>query len=402
MDEYYFICPQDVLMPRGNRSFGDAGEHGEASALPWPSVLAGALRSALLGQDAQALADFSAGRRPAAEVGEALGTADAPGAFRLTWASLAQADDRSAEPLVPLPADLVAFGEGERVSLTRLQPAALPSGVHAGVELPLVAALRTDRAEKPATGRLLDAAGLHTYLAGELPQPSKSARETYEKELRLGIALNPAARTAEEGALYTTEAIRFARRGEPWPHRSDKGQSAAASRRLAQSDAGYLVGVRGAPGLLPERGLLRLGGDARAAQYRRVSVELPTPPLERIAEDRRFRIVLRTPGIFGGGWLPDGVKRAREECLLRHEHFRARLVCAALPRHEVVSGWDLARMRPKAAQRAVAAGAVYWFDAFEGDAGKLAAWVDGGLWGDDVDAARRAEGFNLAWLAAWR
>jgi CRISPR-associated protein Cmr3 len=402
MDEYYFISPQDVLMPRGNRSFGDAGEHGEASALPWPSVLAGALRSALLGQDAQRLADFSAGRRLSGAAGEALGTADEPGAFRLTWASLARADDRSAEPLLPLPADLVANGEGDRGKLTCLQSAPLPSGVRAGVELPLVAALRTDKADKPAQGRLLDAAGLRAYLAGELPQSTMSAGAFYEKELRLGIALNPAARTAAEGALYTTEAVRFARHDEPWRRPEAEGRARAPERAASPCDAGYLVGVRGAPGLLPERGTLRLGGDARAAHYRRVPVDLPQPPLAQIAGNKRFRLVLRSPGIFAAGWLPDGVRRFGGDYVLEREGFKATLVCAALPRYEVVSGWDLARMRPKPAQRAVPAGAVYWFDRFEGDPGKLAAWVDGGLWGDDFDAARRAEGFNLAWLAAWR
>jgi len=402
MDEYYFIAPQDVLMPRGNRSFGDAGEHGEASALPWPSVLAGALRSALLGQDAQALADFGAGRRPTGAAGEALGTADEPGAFRLTWASLARADDRSAEPLLPLPADLVATAKGKQSMLAWLQPAPLPPGVRAGVELPLVAALRTDKAEKPAPGRLLGAAGLRAYLAGELPQKTTSVNALCEKELRLGIALNPAARTAEEGALYTTEAIRFAHRGESSHDDEVEEESKIPGRTASRHDAGYLVGIQGAPGLLPERGMLRLGGDARAAHFRRIRVELPPPPLARITGDKRFRLVLRSPGIFAAGWMPNGVRRAGDAYVLQHEHFRAVLVCAALPRYEVVSGWDLARMRPKPAQRAVPAGAVYWFDEFEGDAGKLAQWAGTGVWGDDYEAARRAEGFNLAWLGAWR
>lgn len=402
MDEYYFISPQDVLMPRGNRSFGDAGEHGEASAMPWPSVLAGALRSALLGQDAQRLADFSAGRRPTGAAGEALGTVDEPGTFCLTWASLARADDRGTEPLVPLPADLVAFGKGEKCALAWLQPAPLPLGVRAGIDLPLVAALRTDKAEKPAPGRLLDAAGLRAYLAGELPQETKSVNALCEKELRLGIALNPAARTAEEGALYTTEAIRFAHRGEPWHDDGVEQESKVPGRTASRHDAGYLVGIQGAPGLLPERGTLRLGGDARAAHYRRIRPNLPSPPVTRIAADKRFRLVLRTPGVFSAGWIPNGVRRVGNELVLEQPQFKARLVCAALPRYEVVSGWDLARMRPKPAQRAVPAGAVYWFDGFEGDADKLAEWVDAGLWGDDCDAARRAEGFNLAWLGVWR
>ena len=38
------------------------------------------------------------------------------------------------------------------------------------------------------------------------------------------------------------------------------------------------------------------------------------------------------------------------------------------------------RWAPKTAQRVAPAGSVYWFDQFDGDAGKLAAWVAGGLW----------------------
>ena len=48
------------------------------------------------------------------------------------------------------------------------------------------------------------------------------------------------------------------------------------------------------------------------------------------------------------------------------------------------------------------AGSVYWFDQLEGEAGKLAACVAGGLWGDNHDKQRRAEGFNRAWLAHWK
>ena len=53
---YYFIEPVGVLMLRGNRSFGADGEHGEALLPPWPSLFAGAFRSALLAGDARHLA----------------------------------------------------------------------------------------------------------------------------------------------------------------------------------------------------------------------------------------------------------------------------------------------------------------------------------------------------------
>jgi CRISPR-associated protein Cmr3 len=43
-----FIEPLDVLFLRGNKLFGDPGSFGESLVPPWPSVAAGAIRSALL------------------------------------------------------------------------------------------------------------------------------------------------------------------------------------------------------------------------------------------------------------------------------------------------------------------------------------------------------------------
>ena len=41
-------------------------------------------------------------------------------------------------------------------------------------------------------------------------------------------------------------------------------------------------------------------------------------------------------------------------------------------------------------------------DGFEGEIGKLAAWVANGLQAENVpNTPRRAEGFNIAWLGAW-
>jgi CRISPR-associated protein Cmr3 len=403
MDEYYFISPEDVLMPRGNRAFGSAGEHGEANAMPWPSVFSGALRSALLGQSSEALNDFALGRRPQGAQGAALGTPDEPGDFRLIWASFARTDGRTVDPLVPLPADLVAFDSDDgKDTLLALDPTAPPAGVCSSGELPMRAILRSRKAGKPAPARLINGEGLRSYLAGTTPKTTLQARELFARELRLGIALDAGARSASEGALYTTEAVRFARRGEPWPDPRQRLESVGSKNGPSTADTGYLVGVRGGLGLLPERGMLRLGGDARPARYQRVTVELPQVPPAHIAADNRFRLVLQTPALFRAGWIPNGVRRAGADYRLEREGFRARLACAALPRFEVVSGWDIARMRPKAAQRAVAAGAVYWFDRVEGDARKLVDWVQGGIWGDNADAARRAEGFNRAWLAVWR
>ncbi len=79
-----------------------------------------------------------------------------------------------------------------------------------------------------------------------------------------------------------------------------------------------------------------------------------------------------------------------------------RLVCAAVPRAEVVSGWDLARWKPKAAQRAARAGSVYWIENLQATPDALRKLGVHGLWRTEgYDAQRRAEGFNRFTFAAY-
>lgn len=392
---FHFIDALDVLMPRGNRAFGDAGEHGEAMALPWPSVLAGALRSSLLGADRGALAAFAQRppQRPSGALGQALGTPAEPGSFRVSWLSLATRDAAGkVAPVLPLPADRVAFDAGGRHTVRALRPRQWPAGVYGSGSLPLTALLRGAPDGKPHAGWLVGLQALRAYLHDDALAPDAAPPQLCSKELRLGIGLDPATRTAADGALYTTEAWRYARRNE----------YRGAQQTASAVDAGLLVGVQGARDLLPQRGLLRLGGDGRGARHESIdNFEPPAPPLDRIARDARFRLVLLTPTLWPDGWLPAGVLRDGADLVLQLEGLRTRLACAALGRPEVISGWDLATGGPKPAQRAVPAGSVYWFDCLQGDPRKLAAWVDGGVWPDNADMTRRAEGFNNALLAAW-
>ncbi len=129
---------------------------------------------------------------------------------------------------------------------------------------------------------------------------------------------------------------------------------------------------------------------------------LPEPDYRAIAAPRRCRIVLASPGIFEGGWLPPGVSREGTEWRFELRGVKARLVAACVPRAGLVSGWDLARERPKPAQRVAPAGSVYWLDELEASEQALQELVEAGLWSQPCeDPARRAEGFNRIWLAEW-
>lgn len=383
MAEHRFITPVDVLYLRGNRLFGDPGSHGEALMPPWPSLVAGALRSRMLVDHGIDPGRYAEGNAALPEdLANCLGTVEQPGTFRVRFFALARRTGTEVEPLLPAPADLVARGE----SVHALAPAEFPASIRTSFGLPLAPVLKAAGAGKPEEPAWLGREALESYLAGS-PIPRKHlvpARDIWKTDLRLGIALDGQRRTALEGHLYTADAV-----------------------ALRQSDRamvwhGFLVRVEGADGLVPRGGVLRFGGDGRAAELGDCALRVPDPPWTEIERTGRFRLVLATPGIFPDGWLPAGTKEPVEKGLWELFGIRAHLVSACVPRAQVVSGWDLARGLPKPAVRAAPVGSVYWFDELEGSADSLRRVAQEGLWGPDgIDAARRAEGFNAVLVAAW-
>src|SRR5689334_19315309 len=113
---------------------------------PWPSVAAGAIRSRMLEDGAIELSRFANGEKPAGRLGDSLGTPDSPGSFRLAWFSMARRNGDAVEPVVPLPADLVAQPENE--NLLYLNPRALPARFHASYLTPQPAVLCREKDSK--------------------------------------------------------------------------------------------------------------------------------------------------------------------------------------------------------------------------------------------------------------
>jgi CRISPR-associated protein Cmr3 len=399
MTTYFFVEPVDSLFVRGSQAFGEGGEHGVAPALPAPSVFAGAFRSAMLAADPSALAAFDSGRYSAvtnARLAAALGSPAEPGTFRLRWCSLAGRRRQDVDALLGLPFDLRAFthrGEAQRreFDLARVEARELPAGCFNSNGLPKQAVLVSPRQDKPVSGVLMHGTGLETYVRGSVPSVTRLERmsDVLVRDPRLGIGLDASAGTAANGQLYTLEGLAF---------------SPSALVGGSRFDAtGYLIGIDGADDLLPAYGWLRLGGDGRAARFERVLKTVPSPDLDRIVRERRFRVVTTTPLVVQGSpaghvpWAPPGVRG--DGMAWKVEGLSARLVCTALPRHETVGGWDMVTRGPKPSLRAVPAGAVFWFDEFEGDVRKLAAWVERGLCAEDARMTpRRAEGFGNALL----
>jgi len=391
MPETHFITALDVLFPRGNRLFGAAGQHGEAQMPPWPSVAAGAIRSRMLADGNVDFPAFAHGARPDGPLGDSLGIPADPGSFRIAWFSLARRVEGGVEPLIALPADLSA-AENEDAILY-LNPQFMPAGLKCGAATAQSAVLRQEKADKPQGGLWLTGAGLAAYLRGQpviKPAHTVKTRDLWMTDQRVGIALDTEKRIAAEGRIYTSEAVAL------------RTKDRTCEKKDLEFDVGFVVQIAGADGLVPRNGLVRLGGDGRGARIDACEMLLPEPDWDRIAKERRFRLVLSTPGLFEQGWRlpgiqPDGVTWQGPNGA------SARLLCAEVSRAQVVSGWDLAQRVPKAALRAAPAGSVYWFESFEGDISALRKLAEDGFGclSSYPDRARHAEGFNNALVANW-
>jgi len=368
------ITPVDVLMLRGNRLFGGA-VHGGAHMPPWPSVVTGAVISRALADQNRVGHVTMAPDQADRLVREALGE---DFCLRSLWIL------SRGTLWFPTPADLVVLDDGKNsLSVHRVAPRKVPSGLSCSYPLEMLPVLDAEERKKPAGSVWLSMNGWKSHVQGTVPQAAEvtTADQLWAVDPRLGIALEIGSRTVKTGAIYTTDAV------------------------VMKADTHLIAAFSGTN--IPSKGLLRLGGDGRAAEIR------PADPwiineLEgfgRPAPDwKGFRMILATPGLFPSGWLPPGADE-RTGYMLQLDNLKAKLMAAALPRHQVISGWDLADQVPKPAQKVMPAGACYWFKVEEGDTAALMELYEKGLWvlmeKEHPVYRRKREGWNHVWFGKW-
>jgi len=190
---------------------------------------------------------------------------------------------------------------------------------------------------------LIDFNGLREYLDGGCPKPmeieyrGERLRKPYFKEIRPGIELERDRKKTVEGALYTAEFLRLI---ENW---------------------GFVVWYECAGDLLPDEGLIRLGGEGRGAIFRKIKdIGMDWSDLiKRINEDKKFKLYIATPSYLDGCVPPED---RLEEVL----GVKLKLAAAFPGKPVYVSGYDFALNTEKPLRRWVNAGAVYYYE-FEGE-----------------------------------
>lgn len=377
MSKLLFIEPYDIFMPRGNSHWGvNSGDYGQIQMLPTPSIFAGAIRSFIAVHDADAFEAIKKGNLPNdSKYARSLGTLEEPGEFRIKNVLLVQKKDKGYEPIYSMPGDITIFDNSD---VRMAKPVALPSVIKHQNHLPYSAVLKAP-AKKPSGKYYLSCKGYEKYINGyEITFDDLiSISSLWQTEMRVGIGLDSNTGTAKEGMLYSAESISF------------------------KENIGFLVEVEGADDVLPSDGTLSLGGDQRAADYCLISVNQFQYDLKNIEQKKKFKLILTTPAIFNNGWLPDNIEKIGEDYYLKYKDCSAKLVCAAINGYETVSGWNMVKNMPKVAMKSVPAGSVYWFENFEGALSSLNELLNKGLWCENADRQRVAEGYNRFAVAAY-
>lgn len=399
-----FLDPLDVLLFRDGRPRVLGDSHLMTGTFPPPpSALYGGFRSAVLAHKSAQFSKHDVEEDPApvkatfdrlpADVKAVVGDWNSrTGGLSLGRVSLARINRErgTLERLFPLGSDLVKPKGKEDGALRLLTPqdragyvSSLPEALR-----PLGVTGSTEFME-PAGGYVSEKAFL-AYLMNELDNPALT-----EKPISLSTL-------AGEEDRVSVSLMHKMEKGQTTRKRNGTGVEGmlftSKMTRLGP-DIGLLVEVD-AGGMLPERGVLRLGAEMRAAAWHTVNAtdSLKEPLVKAFAEKTKLRLVVTSPAPFAQGWIPDFLN---PDTLKGSLHgIAVELKGATVGRYVNVGGWDMARNRPRDAQRAVPTGSVYYLTCKDGKAAELASRLIGtSLFSSDTESAKL--GLGIVYPGIW-
>lgn len=382
----WLIEPLDPLIARDGRPAAVGQFH--TVSFPYPSMIAGAVRTRM-GSPGGA---FSIPGDALQELREKV---------HVRGPLLAELDPEGGvhQWLAPAPRDAVILSVEDRPALKRLIPRPLAPG-EAMDSLPEKGLIPlgfegNESYGKPPAGvpAFWAWSELETWLERPRDRPGVDLPslgiDRLPVETRSHLAIQPGERVGLDGMLFQTAGLRFLQ----------EGASRLEPRRLALSLETEKANVAGRD-LVLERQIAPLGGERRLARWSPASKEWPSMPesiQKEIVATRRARLLLLTPALFESGTLPAWSGAAWP----LGGAVTATVLAAAVPRHEVVSGWDLATGRAKKTRRLAPAGSVYFVE-LQGSETDLQDWCENTWLACLSDGEQdRRDGFGLAVLGTW-
>lgn len=366
-----FVEPNDVLMFRDGKPFSGGDDHfARGTCPPPPATIYGAFRSHILSLKWSEFDSFSESDEDKIpeHIRREIGTPLKQGTLRLGQFLLARQERGLVHPIYPLPRDVSQKKGESQKTMFVLKPKDLKDK---NVETDLPTGLRhmwypAEFALEQGSG-YLSQSQMEKYLNGGTPQEFIEQKDIFDFEDRTGIRKNRSSRNVESGGLYSVGYFRF-RKG-----------------------AGFALEIDGTDAL-PEHGIIRLGGDHRSACFSHVSwTDMAKEQVKKlIASNRLFKIVLISPAIFTGGWLPGGIDGITMEGQINGVNVR--MIGACIGKPVGIGGFDIARKTPKIMKKAVPSGSVYLFELKENDIEKLF----NNVWLKSLSDERINEGFGIS------
>jgi CRISPR-associated protein Cmr3 len=325
------VSPLDVLFFRNGKPFNaDDSPIGETIDMPYPSTFYGAFRSRVLMDNSEKYCEFLDGK--AGEITEVIGSPDYKGSLEINFFSLLKEDKTNKDILLPLPRDMVVKKGDERDGLFHLRLASKKSWIKMNNSLShLLINPVSKQVEWPGPA-YIKIKELEYYLNNELEDGElkdiDKINDIYAKEYRTGIEIDSVTKMAKEKKLYRKEVLRF-------KNNRDRSYS-------------FFLELTGDKGLLSESGLFKLGGEQKAAEYKKstdvsIRIELYETTRKRILNSKMFKIYLSTPAVFKRGWLPEWINPDDFTGKLPASGIRVKLLTAAIGKHKIVSGWHMAK-----------------------------------------------------------
>ncbi len=236
--------------------------------------------------------------------------------------------------LFSLPKDLIKDKQ-ETPHLLSLQASAQGSSSHA-----LTYRLSTQKeVDNFGAYTFLEQSQFEKYLNGNVPTEVCEAK--FFTEPKVGIGRDKQTHTTANSKLYRVGMARLS---------DAKNQSLSFVLRL-NDEAG-----------ISENACFKMGGEGKLVSATVMNSEksktLETPTL---LTSKYFKMVLMTPAIFKGGWLPSFISN-QAPCEGEWEGLKIRLIAAAIDKPLSIGGFDMQSRSPKTMRKAVPAGSVYFFE----------------------------------------
>lgn len=387
----YLIEPLAPLVFRSGKPFGPQSG-ADAALFPMPSSLAGLLRTVLADQQHKNQAFTE-------ELSKTLRQTSVRGPLLARYI-----DAASPELLLVKPADAMYVDNDGITEVVRLLPKALDPDC--GSDLPshlLPVQMEKKLKGKPKNGpqywAIADFIAWQNEQAIDFEKLKENGLESLPNEQRTHVAISSETFASEDGKLFQTSGLDFGapRRLAEKDQKEKKAHNGWSDVRLgfwAKSDAQLASSLVTFGG---ERRLSQLSAQPKSMDPTQCNTELAV----QVRDAKGIKLTLLTPAIFANGYLPAWLDQTSLEGVIPHsDGLRVKLKACAIERWQAVSGFDLKEWRPKVMRKAVAAGAVYWFEVL----GEVPDMLHQRLWLAAVsdDEQDQRDGFGMVLPAAWQ